>query len=101
SGDHAVRQREIADTLLRVIGTSGFEKASMRVVAREAHCTTGVLTHYFSSKDDLIAHAIDLLFDWAERRASIAAQAGDSLKALEIAFGVADDGAGPSFDFWA
>ena len=101
SGDHAKRQREIADTLLKVIGTHGFEKASMRLVAREANCTTGVLSHYFSSKEDLICHAVDLLFDWAEQRVTAAAEDSDSLNALQSALGFSDDSQRPSFDFWA
>jgi AcrR family transcriptional regulator len=101
SGDHAQRQREIANTLLKVIGEHGFEKASMRLVAREANCTTGVLSHYFSSKEDLDCIAVDLLFDWAEQRAIAAAKGRDSLKALLSAAGLVDGGEQPDFDFWA
>jgi TetR/AcrR family transcriptional regulator, transcriptional repressor of aconitase len=101
SGDHGKRQREIADTLLKVIGTHGLDKASMRLVARAANCTTGVLSHYFSSKEDLVCSAVDLLFDWAERRAESAAKGGDSVKALKVAVGISDSDEQAPFDFWA
>jgi TetR/AcrR family transcriptional regulator, transcriptional repressor of aconitase len=99
SGDHAKRQRELAHVLLKVIGTYGFDKASVRLVAREANCTTGVISHYFSSKDDLALIAVNLLFDWAEQRASVAAESVDSLRALMSA--VYDDDERPTFDFVA
>jgi AcrR family transcriptional regulator len=101
SGDHEERQREITDVLLQVIGVHGFDKASMRLVARQANCTTGVLTHYFSSKEELLCRAGELLFDWAEQLARDAAAGGDSLRALQIVSGVVEHGEQPSFDFWS
>jgi len=101
SGDHGKHQRDVAHTLLKVIGERGFEKASMRAVARKANCTTGVLSHYFSSKEDLICHAIHLLFDWADRGTAAAAEHGDSLKALQLVLDIAGETEQPPFDFWA
>jgi TetR/AcrR family transcriptional regulator, transcriptional repressor of aconitase len=98
AGDHAQRQRDIADTLLQTIGTHGFERASMRVVAREAGYTTGVLSHYFASKEDLICHAVDLLFDWAEHRAAGPGES-DCFTALRRTLGT-DESEEPPFDFW-
>jgi AcrR family transcriptional regulator len=100
-GDHAIRQREITNTLLEVIGLYGFDKASLRLVARQAKCTTGVLTHYFRSKEELVTSAVDLLFDWAEQMAGSAANGTDSIKVLQILAGTSDDTQQPPFDFWA
>lgn len=100
-GDHAKRQQQIAHALLRVIGEYGFDKATMRLVAREASCTTGVLTHYFDTKTDLVCSAIDILFDWAEQLARTAAAGGESLKALQVVAGISGEGERPPFDFWA
>jgi hypothetical protein len=73
----------------------------MRLVAREAKCTTGVLSHYFVIKEDLDIIAVNLLFDLDEQRAKDAAETGDSLKGLLAAICVADKSKHPDFDFWA
>jgi TetR/AcrR family transcriptional regulator, transcriptional repressor of aconitase len=99
--DHGKRQREVADVLLRVIGEQGFEKASMRMVAREAGCTTGVLSHYFSSKEDLVCHAVNLMFDWIDRQTEAASHVSDRLEAIRIALGTSEDTEPLPFDFWA
>ncbi|MDG2481005.1 MAG: TetR family transcriptional regulator [Alphaproteobacteria bacterium] len=56
--DHDEQRSAIAHAALRVIARVGIESATMRGIAAEADCTTGLLTHYFSSRDDLIDHAL-------------------------------------------
>ena len=41
----------------RVIATEGIQAASLRRVAAEANCTTGLITHYFADKNDLVTSA--------------------------------------------
>ncbi|MQA89344.1 MAG: TetR family transcriptional regulator [Gemmatimonas sp.] len=48
--------------------------ASMRAIAREAGCTTGVLTHHFASKKDLVEYASTWLIAQITNRVSRAAQ---------------------------
>jgi AcrR family transcriptional regulator len=48
------RRDEITDAAARVIARSGIEAATMREVAAEAGWTTGVITHYFEDKRDLL-----------------------------------------------
>ena len=48
------RRDEITGAAARVIARSGIEAATMREVAAEAGWTTGVITHYFTDKRDLL-----------------------------------------------
>ena len=57
--NHGEQKTEIARAALRVISRMGIESATMRGIATEAGCTTGLLTHYFRSRQDLIGHALD------------------------------------------
>ncbi|MEM6484152.1 MAG: TetR/AcrR family transcriptional regulator [Pseudomonadota bacterium] len=63
------RRDQIARATIDVIEEQGLQKASLRAIARRAGCTTGVLTHYYHSKDDLLEEALlialaDLERDW-------------------------------------
>ena len=54
------RRVEALRATRRVIAREGFDKASMRAIARELGTTTGVLTHHFRNKEeilDLVLHA--------------------------------------------
>lgn len=52
--DHVQRRRQFAAAALAVISREGLEGLTMRDVAREAGFTTGALTHYFQSKDEVL-----------------------------------------------
>ena len=56
------RRAEIVSAAGRIIEQKGLEGASLRAIARELGCTTGVLTHHFVSKEDLLHAALDALF---------------------------------------
>jgi AcrR family transcriptional regulator len=54
------RRLETLRATRRVIAREGFDKASLRAIARELGTTTGVLTHHFRNKEeilDLVLHA--------------------------------------------
>jgi len=55
--DHNERRKLFAAAALAVIARDGLEGLTMRVVAKEAGFTTGALTHYFQSKDELLIAA--------------------------------------------
>jgi AcrR family transcriptional regulator len=59
--DHDVRRREVAEAVWRVLAATGFAGLSLRAVAREMGATTGLLTHYFASKRELVAHALEVV----------------------------------------
>jgi AcrR family transcriptional regulator len=52
--DHDQRRRQFAAAALAVISREGLEGLTMRDVAKEAGFTTGALTHYFKSKDEVL-----------------------------------------------
>lgn len=51
------RRAEIVAAALRVIEREGLQAATVRAIAHEMGCTTGVLSHHFRNKDDLTALA--------------------------------------------
>ncbi|MGW3494762.1 TetR/AcrR family transcriptional regulator [Streptomyces sp. NPDC001020] len=60
-GDHEARRRDVSEAVWRVLAAHGFGGLTMRAVAAELGATTGLLTHYFPAKRDLVAYALDLL----------------------------------------
>lgn len=48
------RRQETLQATRRVIAREGFDKASMRAIARELGTTTGVLTHHFRNKAEIL-----------------------------------------------
>jgi AcrR family transcriptional regulator len=54
-GDHAERREAIARAAADAIATRGLEQVTLRDIAAALGVTTGVLTHYFPSKDALVA----------------------------------------------
>lgn len=52
------RRIEVAEAAWRVIVREGLDRTSMRAIAQEMNCTTGVVTHYFRNKHELILFAL-------------------------------------------
>src|SRR5580658_6254903 len=82
--DHAQRRDEIALVACRVVAERGFEQASMVRIAREAGYTTGMLAHYFDSKQDIIIAALRLILRRIDERLSGPLQAGSRPDLLEL-----------------
>jgi len=74
--DHAGRRDEIALVACRVVAAHGFDGASMVRIAREAGYTTGMLAHYFDSKQDIIIAALRLILRRIDERLTRPAQDG-------------------------
>jgi AcrR family transcriptional regulator len=75
--DHDERRRELAAATWRVIVRNGIDATTTREIAREAGYSTGVLAHYYQSKDDLLHGALELSHQGIrERFARILAAAG-------------------------
>src|ERR1700747_3443806 len=66
--DHAQRRDEIALVACRVVAEHGFDQASMVRIAREAGYTTGMVAHYFDTKQDIIIAALRLILRRIEER---------------------------------
>ena len=53
------RRLEVSEAAWRVIVREGLDRTSMRAIAQEMGCTTGVVTHYFRNKQELILFALN------------------------------------------
>lgn len=61
--DHHQRRTLIADALLRVAAERGIEAVSLRHVAAEAGVTSGMVQHYFRTKDEMMVFAMEVVSD--------------------------------------
>lgn len=55
--DHEQRRQQIVEALWRIAADRGLEATSLSEVAAEAGVSKGMVQHYFTSKDDLLARA--------------------------------------------
>ncbi|MGH8930601.1 MAG: TetR/AcrR family transcriptional regulator [Egibacteraceae bacterium] len=77
--DHHARRALIADALLRIAVDRGLESVSLRHVAAEAGVSSGMVQHYFRTKDEMMAFALDVVSENARARlAAAAADLGES-----------------------
>src|SRR6202789_3666950 len=76
--DHAQRRDEIAHVACQVVAHYGFEQASMARIARAAGYTTGVVAHYYESKQDIILAALRLILKRIEERLTRERDAGEA-----------------------
>ncbi|NEO48272.1 MAG: TetR family transcriptional regulator [Moorea sp. SIO4A3] len=53
------RRLEVSEAAWRVIVREGLDRTSMRAIAQELGCTTGVVTHHFRDKQELILFALN------------------------------------------
>jgi AcrR family transcriptional regulator len=67
-GDHEARRRDVSEAVWRVLAARGFAGLTLRAVAAEMGATTGLLTHYFPSKQALVAHALEVLDERSDAR---------------------------------
>ncbi len=77
--DHAARRDEIALVACRVVASHGFEHATVVRIAREAGYTTGMIAHYFDSKQEIILAALRMILRRIEQRLTAPKGAGATL----------------------
>jgi AcrR family transcriptional regulator len=63
AGDHKAKSRELIEAARYVIAHHGYTGASLRKVGQRLGRTTGSVTYYFSSKEDMIISVAKSLFD--------------------------------------
>ncbi|HSV02648.1 MAG TPA: TetR family transcriptional regulator C-terminal domain-containing protein [Phenylobacterium sp.] len=80
--DHAERREIFAAAALRVIMREGVAGLTVRAVAAEAGFTTGALTHYFNSKDQLLIEASELSARLVRERMERAERVRPALEAV-------------------
>lgn len=59
--DHAVRRRDLAEALWRVVRLDGIQAVSVRTVAAEAGTSPSALRHYFATQDELLGFALEAM----------------------------------------
>ncbi|MDI6102202.1 TetR family transcriptional regulator C-terminal domain-containing protein [Actinoplanes sp. NEAU-A12] len=59
--DRRERRTQIADALMRVAADHGLEAVSLRHVAAEAGVSAGMVQHYFRTKDEMMAFALEVV----------------------------------------
>jgi AcrR family transcriptional regulator len=82
--DHDLRRRDISEAVWRVLAAHGFAGLNMRAVAAELDATTGLLTHYFPSKQALVRHALEIAEEKTQAR-SLRTPPAPGLAALRAA----------------
>jgi AcrR family transcriptional regulator len=98
--DHAERREIFAAAALRVIVRDGMAGLTVRAVAAEAGFTTGALTHYFHSKDQLLIEASELSARLVRDRMERAARAPSGLEAIRKVVALAMPLTGETRGYW-
>lgn len=76
--DHAQRRDEIAHVACQVVARYGFEQATIARIARAAGYTTGMVAHYYESKQDIILAALRLILLRIEVRLTHEREGGEA-----------------------
>jgi AcrR family transcriptional regulator len=71
--DHEERREQIAEAAWRVILKQGMKGATVRNIAKEAGLSLGALRHYFSTQDELIFFAMNLVKERVTARINLIA----------------------------
>lgn len=66
--EHAKRKQMIAEAAWKVILDQGMEGASVRNIAKEANLSLGSLRYYFSTQEELLSFARDLVYQKTAER---------------------------------
>ena len=75
--DHEARRASLAQAVWRVALERGLDDATVREISAEAGWSTGVLSHYFSDKDELMRFAFRLVVERAAARYATAIEEDD------------------------
>ena len=78
--DHEQRRDEIALVACRVVAEHGFDQATIVRIAREAGYTTGMVAHYFDTKQEIVIAALRLILRRSEER--LTRPAGEDLLSI-------------------
>jgi AcrR family transcriptional regulator len=76
--DHAKRREEIALVACEVVAARGFEQATVARIARAAGYTTGMVAHYYESKQAIILAALRLILLRIEERLTRERDSGEA-----------------------
>jgi AcrR family transcriptional regulator len=66
------RRAQVLRSAATIIAERGMRGATMRAVAKHAGATTGMLTHYFSSRSDIVMQTLRFVSESMQTRARVA-----------------------------
>lgn len=101
--DHDARRSEIAHAAFRLIARDGFSNVTLRSIASELGSTTGLISHYYESKEALLAAALDVANHRSARRLATMYEAGDlfGFASASLPCGIGRDFFHIWLDLWA
>jgi AcrR family transcriptional regulator len=67
-GDHKAKRTDVATAVWRVLAKHGFDGLTLRAVATELGASTGLLTHYFANKRELVRYAHEVAAERTDTR---------------------------------
>jgi len=76
--DHDKRRDEIALVACRVVAEHGFDHATIVRIAREAGYTTGMVAHYYDTKQEIVIAALRLILRRIEERLTKPVEEGEA-----------------------
>ncbi|HLR61358.1 MAG TPA: TetR/AcrR family transcriptional regulator [Lentibacillus sp.] len=72
--DHAERKDQIVEAMFRIIHHSGFEKVTLREIAKEGELSLGSVQYFFPKQKDIYMFAMDVIYQRFEERMQKVAQ---------------------------
>lgn len=72
-GDHQAKRADVAEAVWRVLAAHGFSGLTLRAVAGSLGASTGLLTHYFRTKQELVRYAHEVAAERTDGRARLTA----------------------------
>ncbi|MEO1006277.1 MAG: TetR/AcrR family transcriptional regulator [Cyanobacteria bacterium J06638_38] len=78
------KKNEVAAAAWRVIVREGLSHTSMRAIAHELDCTTGVVTHYFRDKQELMLFALHQVTESLQCKMLEAAEKAEGIEKLRV-----------------
>ncbi len=83
----ALRRGEIIDGAIGMIARDGYQAVTMRALAAELGVSTGTITHWFATKDQILGAALDEAAARVERRIEAVLDGVDDPEAELLALG--------------
>ena len=77
------RRLEVTQAVWQVIIRDGLDKTSMRAIAKELNSSTGVVTHYFRDKNELMLFALERIFENLHEEMTSSIEEHKGIKRLE------------------
>jgi AcrR family transcriptional regulator len=59
--DHDERRSDVVRAIIKVISENGISGATVRTIAREGGFSSGMITHYFADKDQMVRYAFEFV----------------------------------------